>query len=168
MQRLSGHVHGERGVDAYLKGAMAENIIDQQVRAVDIGKSNVAIGMVYRGKLTSRAEGGRARLRERGLPHHQRLGDAGDRTRLSARKRRPATNTNVRILNGPGNNAKSIQERRNAQLKAGDVDCDSRRHRPLFTKIDDHIAYLMVRVDPDKVAPLKDEAASKADLAQKK
>jgi hypothetical protein len=34
-----------------------------------------------------------------------------------------------------------------------------------FTKIDDHIAYLMVRVDPDKVTPLKDEAASKADLS---
>jgi hypothetical protein len=33
-----------------------------------------------------------------------------------------------------------------------------------FTKIDDHISYLMVRVDPDKVTPLKDEAASKADL----
>ena len=33
-----------------------------------------------------------------------------------------------------------------------------------FTKIDDHISYLMVRIDPDKVTPLKDEAASKADL----
>ncbi len=32
-------------------------------------------------------------------------------------------------------------------------------------EIDDHIAYLMVRVDPDKVTPLKDEAASKADLS---
>jgi hypothetical protein len=37
-----------------------------------------------------------------------------------------------------------------------------------FTKIDDHITYLMIRVDPDKVTPLKDEAASKADLATKK
>ena len=34
-----------------------------------------------------------------------------------------------------------------------------------FTKIDDHIRYLMVRIDPDKVLPLKDEAASKAYLA---
>ena len=30
-----------------------------------------------------------------------------------------------------------------------------------FTKIDDHIVYLMVRIDPDKVTPLKDEAASR-------
>ena len=30
-----------------------------------------------------------------------------------------------------------------------------------FTKIDDHIDYLMVRIDPDKVTPLKSEAQSK-------
>jgi hypothetical protein len=29
-----------------------------------------------------------------------------------------------------------------------------------FTKIDDHIDYLMVRIDPDKVTPVRDEAAS--------
>ena len=33
-----------------------------------------------------------------------------------------------------------------------------------FTQIDDHIRYLIIRVDPDKVTPLKDESASKADL----
>ena len=33
-----------------------------------------------------------------------------------------------------------------------------------FTKIDDHITYLMIRVDPDKVTPHKTEADSKADL----
>jgi hypothetical protein len=33
-----------------------------------------------------------------------------------------------------------------------------------FTRIDDHIRYLMIRIDPDKVTPLKDEAESKADL----
>ena len=35
-----------------------------------------------------------------------------------------------------------------------------------FTKIDDHIDYLMVRIDPDKVTPLKDETASKAYLSK--
>ena len=35
----------------------------------------------------------------------------------------------------------------------------------LFTKIDDHINYLMVRIDPDKMTPLRDEAKSKAYLA---
>jgi hypothetical protein len=34
-----------------------------------------------------------------------------------------------------------------------------------FTKIDDHISYLMVRIDPDKMTPLKSEAESKTYLA---
>ena len=35
-----------------------------------------------------------------------------------------------------------------------------------FTKIDDHINYLMVRIDPDKVTPLKNAAQSKEYLSK--
>ena len=38
-------------LQAYLKRGIANNIVDQQVRAVDIGKTNVDIGVVHRGKL---------------------------------------------------------------------------------------------------------------------
>jgi hypothetical protein len=38
-------------VQAYAKRAIANKIIDQQIRAVDAGKTNVDIGVVYRGKL---------------------------------------------------------------------------------------------------------------------
>ncbi len=38
-------------LDAYIERAIANNLLDQQVRAVDIGKINVDIGIVYRGKL---------------------------------------------------------------------------------------------------------------------
>jgi hypothetical protein len=34
----------------------------------------------------------------------------------------------------------------------------------LFTEIPDHITYMMVRIDPDKVVPTKSEAESQADL----
>ena len=37
-----------------------------------------------------------------------------------------------------------------------------------FTKIDDHITYLMMRIDPDKVTPHKDEAASQAYLREQR
>ena len=30
-----------------------------------------------------------------------------------------------------------------------------------FTKIDDHINYFIVRIDPDKITPLKSDAQSK-------
>ena len=35
-------------LDAYTKKAMAEKLIDQQMRDIDIGKAHVGIGMVYR------------------------------------------------------------------------------------------------------------------------
>jgi mannose-6-phosphate isomerase-like protein (cupin superfamily) len=155
-------------LDAYLKRAMAENIIDQQVRSVDIGKSNVAIGMVHRTKLTTPGE-----VAEHDFVsevYHVISGSATLVTgpSLVGKERRPATNTNVRLLNGPGNNAKSIQNGVAHQLKAGDVIVIPAGTGHWFTKIDDHITYLMIRVDPDKVTPLKDEAASKSDLAGKK
>jgi uncharacterized cupin superfamily protein len=79
-------------------------------------------------------------------------------------KRRPADDRAVRLLNGPGGNGASIRNGVTHHLKAGDVIVIPAGTGHLFTRIDDHIRYLMIRIDPDKIAPLKDEAASKADL----
>ena len=159
---------GKAELEAYLQRAKAEQIIDQQVRAVNIGKSNVAIGMVHRTKLMTPGE----------VAEHDLVSEVyhiidGAATLVTGpdmvgSERRPATNTNVRLLNGPGHNAKSIRDGVTHQLKAGDVIVIPAGTGHWFTKIDDHITYLMVRIDPDKVTPPKDEAASKADLARKK
>src|SRR5947208_16437041 len=42
-------------IQAYVKKAIAEKLTDQQVRDIDIGKSNVAVGVVHRGKLAQPA-----------------------------------------------------------------------------------------------------------------
>src|SRR5882762_7536169 len=42
-------------LQTYVKRAIAEHLVDQQVRSVDIGKSQVGIGVVYRGKLNAPA-----------------------------------------------------------------------------------------------------------------
>lgn len=152
-------------VRAYLKRAPADAVADQQVRAVDVGKSNVDIGVVYRGKQT--AGGAVAEHDLVSEVYHVLDGSATlvvgwDITDL---KRRPADDRAVRLLNGPGGNGRSIRNGRTYELKPGDVVIIPAGVGHWFTKIDDHISYLMVRVDPDKVTPLKDEAASKADLA---
>ena len=51
-------------------------------------------------------------------------------------------------------------------LKAGDVIVIPAGTGHWYTRIDDHITYLMIRLDPDKIVPLKNEAASKAYLAR--
>ena len=43
-------------LDAYAARAVAQKIVDQQVRAVDVGKTNVGIGVVYRGVQTMPGE----------------------------------------------------------------------------------------------------------------
>ena len=79
-------------------------------------------------------------------------------------KRRPATQETVRLFNGPGNNGTTIRNGVAYQLKAGDAVVIPAGTGHWFTKIDDHITYIMVRIDPDKVTPVKDEAASQAYL----
>src|SRR5262245_4201110 len=151
----------------YIKRAIANGIVDQQVRAINIGKSNVDVGIVYRGKLD---KPGNASVAEHDLVsevYHVIDGSATLVTGpdITDMQRRPADNEAVRMLNGPGNNGMSIRNGVTHNLKAGDVIVIPAGTGHWYTKIDDHITYLMIRIDPDKVTPLKDEAASKADLA---
>ena len=154
-------------VQAYLKRAIADKLIDQQIRAVDAGKTNVDIGLVYRGKLAAPAPNAVAEHDQVSEVYHVIDGSATLVTGpdIVGEKRRPADDRAVKMLNGPGNNGASIRNGATHQLKAGDVVIIPAGTGHWFTKIDDHITYLMVRIDPDKVTPHKDEAASKADLA---
>lgn len=154
-------------VQAYAKRAIANGIIDQQIRAVDIGKSNVDIGIVYRGKLSAPAPNSVAEHDQVSEVYHVIDGSATLVTGpdIVGKKRRPADDRAVKLLNGPGNNASSVRNGVTYQLKAGDVVIIPAGTGHWFTKIDDHITYLMVRIDPDKITPHKDEGASRADLA---
>jgi mannose-6-phosphate isomerase-like protein (cupin superfamily) len=154
-------------VQAYVKRAIADKLIDQQIRAVDAGKTNVDIGVVYRGKLAAPAPEAVAEHDQVSEVYHVIDGSATLVTGpdLVGTKRRPADDRAVKMLNGPGSNSASIRNGVTHQLKPGDVVIIPAGTGHWFTKIDDHITYLMVRIDPDKITPHKDEAASKADLA---
>ena len=155
-------------LDAYTKKAMAENLVDQQVRDINIGKANIGIGMVYRGKLDKPAADSVAEHDQVSEVYHIISGTATLMLGpdITNRQRRPATQRTVVEFNGPGNNGSDIRNGVAYQLKAGDVVVIPAGTGHWFQKIDDHINYLMVRIDPDKVTPLRDEAASKAYLAQ--
>ena len=155
-------------VQAYVKRAIANQLTDQQIRQVDIGKANVGVAVVHRGKLNNP---------EASVAEHDLVSEVyhvidGAATLvlgpdLVGKERRPSTVTTVRLLNGPGNNAKSIRNGVAHEIKAGDVVVIPAGTGHQFTKIDDHVTYLMIRVDPDKVTPHKTEADSKAYLATK-
>ena len=156
-------------VMAYVKRAMQYGLVDQQIRAVDIGKLNLDVGVVYRGKLDKPAPQSVAEHDQVSELYHIIDGTATlmlgpDITEM---KRRPADLETVRLFNGPGNNGASIRNGVSYDLKPGDVVIIPAGTGHWFTKIDDHIYYLMVRLDPDKVTPNKSEAESKAYLATK-
>ena len=153
-------------IQAYLKRVEGMAVSDQQVRALDVGKTNVDVAVVYRGKLAAPAKQAVAEHDLVSEVYHVIDGSATLMTGpdIVDLKRRPADDRAVRLLNGPGGNGASIRNGVTYQLKAGDVIVIPAGTGHWFTRIDDHIRYLMIRLDPDKVAPLKDEAASKADL----
>ena len=156
-------------VDRYAALGRAQGLVDQQVRSVDIGRAQVQIAMAYRGALDE--------PRPRSVASHDLVtevyvvlsGSGTNRTGpdLVDPQRRPTDNRAVQFLNGPGNNSTDIRNPQTHELQAGDVFVIPAGTGHQFTKIDDHISYLMVRIDPDKVVPLMDQTASEAYLAER-
>jgi mannose-6-phosphate isomerase-like protein (cupin superfamily) len=157
-------------LQAYTKKAIAENRIDQQVRDIEIGRAHIGIGMVYRGKLDTPAPDSVAEHDLVSEVYHiiEGTGTLVLGPDIIGMKRRPSDSETVRLFNGPGNNGASVRNGVTYQLKPGDVVVIPAGTGHWFTKIDDHISYLMVRIDPDKVTPLRDEAMSRAYLRTSK
>jgi len=158
-------------IDAYFKlarTASAANIRmrDQQVRTVDAGRTQLGVGIVDRTKLTQPADNSVAEHHQVSEVYHVLDGEATLVTGsdIEGLKPRPADDRAVVLLNGPGANGSSIRNGVVHHLHAGDVIIIPAGVGHWFTRIDDHIRYLMIRIDPDKVLPLKDAAASEADL----
>jgi len=89
-------------IEAYAKRGKANQLIDQQVRQVDIGKANVGVAVVYRGKVDNPA----AVVAEHDLVSEVYHVIDGSGTLvlgpdLVGKQRRPSTETTVRLLNRP-------------------------------------------------------------------
>jgi mannose-6-phosphate isomerase-like protein (cupin superfamily) len=155
-------------LEGYAKKALAEKLLDQQVRDIDIGKAHIGIGMVHRGKLDKPAPDSVAEHDHVSEVYHVISGAAtlvlGPD--IVNRQRRPATMRTVVEFNGPGNNGSEVRNGIAHEIKAGDVVVIPAGTGHWFTRIEDHIDYLMVRIDPDKLTPLKSEAQSQEYLSK--
>lgn len=144
-------------IATYLARAIADGVLDQQMRSVDVGKSHVAVALIHRKKLDAPAP--------RSVAAHDLVSEVyyiveGTATIVTGHRlvnpvRRAPSSAAVLTLNGPGLAADSIEGGIEHQLAPGDMLVVPAGTGHWFTKIDDHITYVMVRVDPDKVTPLK-------------
>jgi mannose-6-phosphate isomerase-like protein (cupin superfamily) len=155
-------------LDAYTAKAIKYGIVDQQVRSVDVGRSQVGVAMVTRGRLAPGA------IRKGTVAEHEQVSEVyhvieGTATLLTGpdlvnARRRPDSEKTVRLQNGPGWNADSITNAQVHHLKPGDVIVIPAGTGHWFTEIPDRITYLMIRIDPDKVVPAKGQKESEDDL----
>src|SRR5215510_11502798 len=133
-------------VQAYLKRAEGGAVNDLQVRTVGLEKGNAAIAVVYRGKLAAPAKQSVAEHHQVSEIYHIIDGSATLVTGADIvdLKPRPADDRAVRFLTGPGGNGASIRNGVTQQLKAGDIVFIPAGVGHLFTRIDDHIRYIVV------------------------
>jgi mannose-6-phosphate isomerase-like protein (cupin superfamily) len=147
----------------YMRVGLGNAVLDQQMRAVDIGKAQVEVALVHRGKLDAPAPRSVATHDLVSEVYYIISGSGTNRTgpNVVDPERRPPDDRAVQLLNGPGANGTDIRNAAEHELEAGDVLVIPAGTGHQFTKIDDHITYLMIRIDPDKVVPLMDEADSR-------
>lgn len=128
---------------------------DMQIRSIDIGRSNVQVALAHRNSLDERA--GRVAVHNLVTEVYYVL--SGGATILTGPElidsvARPSGSFSVMNLNGPGQTARDVRNGAVQQLSEGDVMVIPAGTGHEFIEIPDHITYLMVRVDPDKVVPL--------------
>ena len=120
--------------------------VDRQVKIVDIGRSNVAVGILHRDALE--ATGGPAR----GIVHslvtevYYIYSGSGDRRDI------PADSDIVTTLVGESFRATSTGGR-SRYVSEGDIVVIPGGVFHGWTEIEDHVTYLSIRPDPDKVLP---------------
>lgn len=155
-------------LDSYFDQAKLHNLVDQQVRNVNLGAMQVGIGTIYRGKLDSPKPNSVAEHDTVSEVYYILEGTATFKTGpdLVSAVARPSDSTTVVQQNGPGFDAESIDNALTMELKPGDVVIVPAGTGHWFTHIPDHITYVMVRLDPGKILPLKSEEQSKAHLAK--
>jgi mannose-6-phosphate isomerase-like protein (cupin superfamily) len=129
---------------------------DQQLRVVDMGRYNLAVGVLHRGKTTDVAGGP-----INGLVHSEVtetyviISGAGTLVTggtLASPRAFPADNEVVTTLAGPSTTG-PIQNGTLRPVKTGDVIIIPAGVPHGWTNVPDHVDYLSVRPDQDKVLP---------------
>lgn len=141
-------------IEATLNKAPADSVTDQQIRMVDVGKAQVGVGVVYRS----------AKARQSAVEHDQLtevyhiIDGSGTLTTggTLVNPQRDAKDANtVTETNGPSQRSSTMLNGESRHVGPGDVIIIPAGVTHWFTSVDGSIRYLVVRVDVDRVLPLR-------------
>src|SRR5689334_7539472 len=140
-------------IRAVIARAPADGILDQQIRVVDMGKYNVAVGVLHRSaKPAQQGAIDQAQVTE---VYHIIEGSGTFVTGGTIGNARPiaADNVIVTTLVGPSTSGPSIQGGQSRHVGPGDVIVIPPGVAHWFSHVDSDMNYLVVRVDGDHILP---------------
>jgi mannose-6-phosphate isomerase-like protein (cupin superfamily) len=139
-------------IQTVVKLAPAEGVMDQQIRVVDMGKYNVAVGVLHRSAKGKQSAIDHAQVTE---VYHIIEGSGTFVTGGTMVDATPAdpNGTTVKVLVGPSTNAASIRGGESRKVGPGDVIVIPPGVAHWFSAVEKDMNYLVVRVDADHVLP---------------
>jgi len=139
-------------LDATLARAPAAGVMDQQIRVVDIGKYNVAVGVLHRAAKAKHTAIAHAQVTE---VYHILQGSGVLVTGGSIVDATPvaADSETAKVLVGPSTTGPSIRNGHTRKVAPGDTIVIPPGVAHWFSSVDDDMNYLVVRVDADHVLP---------------
>lgn len=152
--RPAATIIGNQDIQATLKGAPKDSVQDQSLRVVDAGRMNIGVGITVRSSKAPEIAEEHDSVAEiyHILEGSGTLMTGGD---LVNEQGGISTMRDPESPSGPGMRGQNLRGGDSRRVIAGDVIIIPAGIGHRFSKIDGTIKYLVVRVDPDKVLPLK-------------
>jgi mannose-6-phosphate isomerase-like protein (cupin superfamily) len=139
-------------VEVTLKRAPPAGVMDQQIRVVDIGKYNVAVGVLHRAATAKQTAIAHAQVTEvyhiiDGSGTFVTGGAIVDATPV------PSDSETHKVLVGPSTTGPSVRGGQSRKIGPGDVIVIPPGVPHWFSSVESDMNYLVVRVDADHVLP---------------
>ena len=135
-----------------LKSMNPDGVSDQQIKVVDIGRYNVAVGVLHRSGKAKQTAIAHSQITE----IYYVLSGSGmfvTGGTMPNAVQAPGDGATVKVLVGPSTTGASITGGQSRQIGPGDVIVVPPGVAHWFSAIDQDLDYLVFRVDPDHVLP---------------
>jgi quercetin dioxygenase-like cupin family protein len=135
-----------------LKSMNPDGVSDQQIKVVDIGTYNVAVGILHRSRKAKQTAIAHSHITE---IYYVISGTGTFVTggKMTGETQAPAEGTTVKVLVGPSSTGASIEGGQSRRIGPGDVIIVPPGVAHWFSAIEEDLDYLVFRVDPDHVLP---------------